>query len=358
MGIKKNQHFVPQFYLRHFSKPPNYKSIGVWNIDGNKFASNAAIKKQACKKYFYDNNGVFEDSLSRIEWGSSLVLTEIINTHKLPESNQDAHLILLIFLVNQAERTSYAADMVNESIDKLLRVTFRQDKSTNAYLSNSKIELERPTTYLLNIASKLFPIIADLGIKILKNNTEIKFITSDNPVVKYNQFMALKKWPGGHTGWAAIGLQVFYPIHPNLCLVFFDKNIYRFGHRQRKLIEINNINDIEQINKLQYLNAYRNIYFNPTVKEPYIKNLHDSNIQNRKAHKVLVREYYEISPQRSKTIKSLVSIHQRNIVANLSLTFCSLLKKAKKFELGPSMANYRNPELLRIVESTLGKRIY
>jgi len=99
---------------------------------------------------------------------------------------------------------------------------------------------------------------------IVKNKTDIPFLTSDNPVSKQNQYMEKRNWPAGHVGIACIGLQILLPIDPSTYLILFDKDIYKVGRNREQIIEVNK-KDVEELNQLQYLNADETIYFTQSL---------------------------------------------------------------------------------------------
>jgi len=70
---KKNQHYVPKFYLRNFSFQNNKKQIGVFNIENEFYFLKAKLKTQGSKNFFYGSDGVIEDSLSLIEGELSIL---------------------------------------------------------------------------------------------------------------------------------------------------------------------------------------------------------------------------------------------------------------------------------------------
>ncbi|HEX2983013.1 MAG TPA: DUF4238 domain-containing protein, partial [Ignavibacteriales bacterium] len=63
MAERKNQHFVPQFYLRNFSE--NKKSLCDYNLSNNKYIKNASIKDMASQNYFYGKDENIEKLLSK-----------------------------------------------------------------------------------------------------------------------------------------------------------------------------------------------------------------------------------------------------------------------------------------------------
>jgi hypothetical protein len=61
MAGNKNQHFVPKFYLRHFSA--DKKSIHLLNLKSEKPIFGAPLKNQCSRDYFYGEDGRHEKAL-------------------------------------------------------------------------------------------------------------------------------------------------------------------------------------------------------------------------------------------------------------------------------------------------------
>ena len=97
--------------------------------------------------------------------------------------------------------------------------------------------------------------------KVLVNRTDVEFITSDNPVVIYNQcFEGADASNGGNGGLANTGLQIFLPLSAGHLLVFYDKKVYKIGRKKSGYCEVSTKDDIRQFNDLQYLNCVENLY--------------------------------------------------------------------------------------------------
>ncbi len=64
MAERLNQHYVPQFYFRHFAKNP--RTIGTLLLRDGRLIANASIKGQCSKKNFYGSKEL-EDDFSQIE---------------------------------------------------------------------------------------------------------------------------------------------------------------------------------------------------------------------------------------------------------------------------------------------------
>lgn len=150
---KRKQHFVPRFYLRHFSNDPDQKSIGVWNIQKGVFARQASLQNQAHAAYFYGKDGEVEDALAWLEGPASLAQKEVIDTEQLPRHGSIEWLVLFAHTVYQAQRTQYAAEALNESFDKFFHATFEEDERLREYLPQVHVGISNATTLGLGVVS-------------------------------------------------------------------------------------------------------------------------------------------------------------------------------------------------------------
>jgi len=346
MPEKKKHHYVPIFYLKLFSNKKDNKTIGIFNIESKKFISDGALKSQAQKNYLYGKDKRIENALQFLESDASRIFTLLVEKHKLPTVGTKDHFTLFEYVVFQATRTVYSFNSIDEHFDKLIKAAYKKDKRVKDYLPFVEFQLTNSAAFALSTIYSILPIVFDLEYKLLINKTSWKFITSDNPVIKYNQFMESRQWPGGHCGWGVTGLQVFFPLSPDVCLILYDKDIYKIGSKNRNTLSIWSINDVKDINKLQFINANENIYFNDEVDGSYIKQISQTNEEFRREQKILVDEFRQAETETSNEALILHS-YDEDIKINLYLTFIEEKKSVKRKQLGPTMMNVRNPKLCR-----------
>ena len=153
------------------------------------------------------------------------------------------------------------ADELNEMTDNLAKHLAKGSKALEGIDLNSfRIGLEEPARSALSTATACYPLLFDLTYKILVNRTNTEFVTSDNPVVLYNQLMSFRRH-GSNTGFATKGLQIFLPIDPHHMILLYDDNVYSVGIEKNNTVYINRNRDVEQLNVLQFCSASENIYF-------------------------------------------------------------------------------------------------
>ena len=171
-----------------------------------------------------------------------------------------------------------------------------------------------------------YPILIDLEYKLLVNRTDVEFITSDNPVVLYNQIFSFRKF-GSNTGLATKGLQIFFPISPDKIILLYDSDVYRVGSEKKIAIEILNNKDISNINTLQACSCYENIYFRD--EKLNVQALHRKAKPYMRSIKAGIKIFpqYDNKYQKSEIMMS----YREDIRIDLNLSFISLRKSAKKW---------------------------
>jgi hypothetical protein len=141
-------------------------------------------------------------------------------------------------------------DSLRESIDSLA-VRFRS-----------------PVTNSMMIAVTMLHLLTDLTMKIVVNCSSVQFLTSDAPVVLFNQWCQGTRGMGT-TGFTSAGLQVFLPLSPQHLLLMFDGDIYVAGKQGSPRVDLRTVHDVNGLNGLQLLTAERNLYYSgaPSMME-------------------------------------------------------------------------------------------
>ena len=244
MPDKKKQHFVPRFYLKNFSLNSAGKALSIFNLSNSKSISNGNLKDQAYKNYFYGRDLIIENALSESEGIAANILRSIINQNSISVSSQDRY-YLLEFTIVLSERTACTADQLDEFADKFIKAIISKDPNAPIGINEVSFSLKQPTQIALYRAAISLPVVFDLSCKLLVNRTQIPFITSDHPVVLYNQLNE------SNIGLACKGLEIFFPISPHHLIIFFDRDVYKVGHKSNISIDIDKNTDVEALNLLR-----------------------------------------------------------------------------------------------------------
>lgn len=323
MPDNKSHHYVPRFYLRNFSR--SGKSIDLFNIDSQRQIKNAPIKGQCCRDYFYGKIPENEKSLSAVE-GEIAKLFRLINEQvRLPHHFTAGHFLLCFYIATQAGRTQYAADALNAFTDGMMREILKHDSSiTQEMLAQVRFGYDDPALISIRQGALHFPLIMDLECRVLLAPRGTEFITSDNPVVKYNQFM-MWRTDGSNTGIASKGLQIFFPIWPFLTLVMYDRDVYHFGSAKSDLVHMASAIDVRELNMLQVASATKNVYTFTSAAN--IFKVTQDAAKYRRKKKVVVRTFPQASEGGRES--ELIATSHEDIRTNAILGFMRVHKRAK-----------------------------
>lgn len=323
---KKNQHFVPKFYLRNFSYLNNDKQIGLYNTRTKFYFKTAPLKSQGSRDFFYGVDGVIENNLAEIEGHLSTTIKQIIKEN-LHELNQEDHYRILLFIVltdlRNPSRINGFLKMIHETRAKLL------EESPETVNIDELLPLpthEECVRSSLENYPGIVEGIRDLKYKILFNTTDTPFLTSDNPVVKYNQFLEWKRWKQSKTGYGSAGLQIFIPLNPEITFLLFDANSYDLGNERYNIYQIRNSEDVDQLNLLQFINCIETIYFNDKIHEAYVKEISAWADEFPKANIPFAELKY--------LIENNVKPEKKNLVVN-GVTECEISLSIKGLKIRP-----------------------
>ena len=257
MAKYKNQHYVPWFYLKNFSFNED-KSLGYYSKKKDCFIPEVSSKNQCRKKYYYGEDAIIENTLSIIETDHSLLLSRILSEFRVPERNSKEHidllhLVSLLYLRNP--------DIINAK-KVLIETIYGHSTDVIEVIHRSFLGFENVTNSISNLEYIL-----------LHNDSDIPFVTSDYPIIRFNQYMRSKNLDISDLGYSVKGIQILLPLSPKLCLLLFDDVYYDIVESSKKIYSIDSRNEIDSINALQLYNTGDKLYFNSEVTYEYIKTI-------------------------------------------------------------------------------------
>ena len=273
----KNQHYVPQFHLRQWSS--DGKLISLYNKYNKKFVDNkAAIKNMASRDYLYDKNGELENLFCKIESNLSPLYQKIISNKSLSELTDFEWELLYLHIVLCDERTAAAGEDFEELMKTTLEASLRirqahgQCTDIDADTIKDKVDIQFPCNRAVGAALKCYPLVMDLKISLIENTSNVEFITSDYPSIKYNLWSITRKL---YSGWglSSVGLMYILPISPRLALIAYDSVINNIKNLKNNISKIKNDSDINEINRLMLLNSNQNVFFSQKIPLHYINKL-------------------------------------------------------------------------------------
>ena len=339
---KLRHHYVPQFYMRRFSK--DGKSISLINIEKALLVRKASIRKQCYRKKFYGDTNIVEDAFSVLEGIVAGILDRIYEGTLFSTFSEEDHFKLQTFIVFQNSRTRAHAEEVARYIS-LFEKDLPLDVQKFENFDDSTRRDMRVGIALKN-ATRSVPNISDLEKRILRIKCDYSFITSDNPVIKYNQWCEGED-SLGVTGMVNSGLQIFFPISPKCMLLFFDSNIYYTTGTNNSTIEIYDRNDILKLNKLQAVFADKNLYFSDWKNRDSVVRLMKRTTMYRKQREWKLNILKPNKIDNNSDTKSEIR-HVYSVMPNvkLNLSFLSIKKPQQKIPLLERAQTYRHKGFL------------
>jgi len=348
---KEKQHYVPRFYLKFFSD--NNKSVGMYRFPERRIIPHASIYDNFNISFFYGEDGKMEDAFAEFEGKWDTIIKKIINTRTLPSSDEEVLLLRLLFLL-QSARTKYKGEEIEDYYTKLfLRILSYKDYDLYCKIKGKfKIKRKYPTLPYIEAALTIVPQTYDLKIGIIINESNVDFITSDNPVIFCNQLFEVKRLKRGF-GFANIGIQFLLPISPKILLCMYDSDVYDL-----KLSLTTHSSKIKKINSMIVNNSFESIVFKYYKDSPNFID-YITRIANKKA----------IEKTSQEIPKDEVLIRNRQLKGDYDLSdFFSIKQKYKKMiikdptneEIEQQVQNYlidhliikeRNGELKESIEN-------
>jgi len=289
---KKRHHYIPRFYLKRFSVNNDGKFIGLYNLNNKKFIQTAPLKSQAYENFFYGEDDEIENALAEMEnivakmfyyWTEKKLLY-------LPPIETNGFKLLKRFILYQAFRTPKSGNDLMGILNQGLKTVLKEFKpELRESINEGEFIHKNPVLLGLFHAIKYEHLLNFLDCKFLVNLSLLPFITSDAPVILYNQLMEQAENYMGATGLVAKGLQIFYPIHPRLMICLYDSNVYYFGNGSTDCWSTESIGEIHQLNGLQLINSNSQLFFDDFISEEYIKELLNNFEEYRKPTKKVNR---------------------------------------------------------------------
>lgn len=328
MPDHKRQHFVPRFYLKWFTANP--KLINLYNWKHEKAIFKASLKEQCYVDYFYGADGKMESELAAVEGIVSDYFKIIHETGVLPDPLSEHHDALLFWLVLQSCRTPYAADMLDEMTDKMMKATLEHHKEVSKEMLDAvKIHHTDPIKAVIGYKTPSYPLLRDLRMKLIVCPAGTEFITSDTPVAAHNHMMRWRARFGSTTGLVWKGLQYFYPMSCRVLLMLYDPNVYVVGDRGKPWHFITDKRDVDEINVFTAANSYENIYFRSGASN-FHKVVERARGMRRK-DKTKMHKSPVVKKPDGKGFSQIVASSLEDVQMDMQLSFVKLNKQAKEW---------------------------
>lgn len=315
MADTKKEHYVPRCYLENFAT--NQKRINVFDKWKTMVRNKQDIMQVAMENGFYDldlmglmktldgekykkmqhdlmeivrtndwedvekiisnKKYIEKEHFVEIEGAYSRVLKSII--HKSYNGNswvmqtcyaksKEEKLLLSYFIAIQDIRTKRFRETLSDLIEGTAQALVHKTQMNNEQAKTKEIFNVKANPDFVKLQHSMMvlqPEIAFHLAEILENHvwvmcvnkTELSFYTSDTPIVriphKRDKFMS-------HSGFASQGIEVAFPISPNLLLCMFDESTYGKLFKDRQFYEIHDLEEVKYYNSWQVIHSYRCVF--------------------------------------------------------------------------------------------------
>jgi hypothetical protein len=117
MSSNRDQHFVPQFYLRGFSEDQG--SISLLNLKRRKIVDRASIAGQCQEDHLYGVDSALDKALGDMETAVAPIIADVVEKEQPPSQTDWSHADLLLFIAAQHFRTPRFAAESDEMLNKM-----------------------------------------------------------------------------------------------------------------------------------------------------------------------------------------------------------------------------------------------
>jgi hypothetical protein len=243
LRIKKNQHYVPQSYLKRFTIDGE-KSL-IWSFDKENFEfknSTSSIHKICAEDYYYyqqdETNGfdhiTLEDGLSAIEKVGNDILDKIENVSAMPFAyiSEKERSELSFYISLMLTRGPAFRDCINELHGNIVSITFQHmlaagnfpempEDLSKAIKKKGLENVIKPHVFSSVSLQAMIEAARQISISMLVKNWTLmvspknhKFVTSDTPVSFVSATGMVKELGPGHPD-----AKIVFPISKKITLV-------------------------------------------------------------------------------------------------------------------------------------------
>lgn len=261
MPNNKNQHFVPQFYLRNFSKDKNTIGTAIHIDTSNpQVLYEAPIHSQASQNYYYTSDTSIEEEFNLIERPASVIINRIVH-ESVVVLNDDEIYLLKHFIYIQHIRTPMHAQMIDDVVNQMYH------KLAGPNYDDIEVKVkDAPLRALVALSKLAYQTVDPLTLIILDNQTSLPFITAPDPSIYFNLYCMRRN---ENYGTAMPGLMFYMPISAKKALFLYDPKTYKV--KEKHMVHCD-------ILEVAFLNS---MIFNVAVKSPkkqiYFDNRTDYN---------------------------------------------------------------------------------
>lgn len=252
----KNQHYVPESYLKAWATD---SSVPIYHLEQERELPPQNISNICSRSYFNSEETYVEPVLGELEDAHAEAFDALRDGTSLRALSIRERRLLLSFVFTQRQRTRLMRDEIRDSAEEYFRENIRKDVAAAGYDPTEYTDLEDPffkqTVQGVHHFMMLHGILAPIGnhelvCAVLENETDTDFITSEAPVIFANPRFKEER-DMTYVGMANGGLQVYCPLSPRLCLLFYDPEVYLVNTDRSWHAALTKTADVRELNLLQ-----------------------------------------------------------------------------------------------------------
>ena len=307
MNIKKRHHYVPIAYLNSFRDDEG--KVFVYRKDDPKKPFHQKPDKTGFHKYYYSqllpeggmNHDALENFFSEIETTWPPIVERLQRREKVDNDMMDE---ICQFMCLQYARVPANRDFAERIHAETIKSMMRQldamgklpplPKGSKDILDHYEVSIDPHQSILAipNMLGAVGEILDEIGLDVIHNETEIPFLTSDNPVIWFDPRIpeeAMQPYglqPGGP-------IMLFFPISPNLMIVGGSFLLEKFAHNGIEHVECRNREFVNKCNRCICRFAYQTVF------------------AREKGQEAMIEEHADVSPVLEPTRIGPYTIHQR-----------------------------------------------
>lgn len=315
--------------------------------ESGRILDNVSIRNQCSKPYFYPDQD-YEKALGQFE-GDCHATIEKVLSGQFQTLTQSDFRVLKSFLLLQKARTLHEVRRFREGIEQVIQYvgSLGPSEELKKWLDGYENSEKDVVKMMMANFKDALDITADLKCKVIINEGDGSFITSDDPVIEYNPL--LEPFKITNYGLAAIGLLLLLPISPKAAIVVFDGGYYKIGKQKQSIIKFNNATDLSWINLLTIFHADKAIYY---LKESLAQNDIQGLVSRAKGFGK--GEVMEMTPYVAEDGKSeLIDSHSNHFAIGAKFSFLKTLDKARSIRFGNTLGvtDYSRPYCLEVMNN-------
>ncbi len=343
------QHYVPRLHTKRFALKDSAGHCRLFDVRTSRYWDYAAWRNQMADKDFYGTKGL-DDVLGVIEQKATPILDSVVQDSRLPSSSSTAEEWLYLFVTTLSSRTRASAEKLSKILGDGVKEVMSLDATIGPLIKDLTVRLTDPQVLSVVSTLEIAWVARDLACKLVVNDTELPFVSSDSPVIKCNQWAEFRRIEGDPIGLASKGLQMLLPLSPRVLLMIYDSDVYRVGGKRGRTCNAT-LMDVRLLNALQFIEAESLIVGSDALKEEYFVNeLAAAKVYRSRPRSATV--FYETDDPLRTIFRQLAT----RAGQPLELSFCKLTDKARRQPLQDFVVQLRDERLRGMKRPRVARR--